>query len=102
MRVLWFHGHRTDFRRALSDSAPDTPIVVVFPGLTGGAKEGARLRCRTLAAACSRACTAGYVLSMVSALRRRLHVRVLVVPGRGNHDSQLGCVSAYRAGLAPH
>ncbi len=36
----------------------------------------------------------GYVLSMVSALRRHLRVRVVVVPGRGNHDSQLGCAAA--------
>lgn len=60
---LWFYLGR--------DADPRVPFVVIFPGLTGGAHEA-------------------YVLSMVSALKRRLKVRVLVVPGRGNHDSELG------------
>lgn len=61
---LWYYLGKT--------ADPATPFVVLFPGLTGGAHEA-------------------YVLSMVNALKTQLKtVRILVVPGRGNHDSELG------------
>lgn len=54
----------------LGGRSASSPLVVLFPGLTGTARDS-------------------YVLSMVAALKR-IGARVLVVPGRGNDDSKLG------------